>query len=78
MTVNGVVALKPNHTIRIGDTVAASQRGYRRRMRVASLGWRRGPAAEARLLYEEDDAPIRLADLAPAWEGLLAGDDCDD
>jgi ribosome-associated heat shock protein Hsp15 len=72
VTLNGVVVRKPNHMVRIGDAIAAPQGAYRRTVRIVALGWRRGPATEARLLYEETGAPIRLADLTPAWEPLLA------
>jgi len=75
VTVNGIAVRKPNQTVRIGDAVAAQQGAVRRIVRVASLGWRRGPATEARLLYEEPAAPVRLSELAPAWAPLLADGD---
>jgi len=73
ITLNGVAIRKPNHLVRIGDAIAAPQGAYRRTVRVLALGWRRGPGAEARLLYEEITAPTRLADLMPAWEPILMG-----
>ena len=66
---------KPNQMVRIGDVVVTPQGAFQRTMRVLALGTRRGPASEARLLYEEIAAPVRLADLAPAWEPLLSEDD---
>jgi ribosome-associated heat shock protein Hsp15 len=78
VTVNGVAARKPNHPVRIGDAITAPQGAVQRTVRVAALGWRRGPAAEARLLYEEISAPAPLRDLAPSWEPLLASVDLDD
>jgi ribosome-associated heat shock protein Hsp15 len=75
VTLNGIVVRKPNHLVRVGDAVAAPQGAYRRTMRVTALGRRRGPAAEARLLYEETAPPTRLSELAPAWEPLLAEGD---
>ncbi len=78
ITINGVIVHKSNHLVRIGDTLMVPQGPYRRTVRVASLGRRRGPASEARRLYEEWGAPVRLADLAPAWEPLLAAGDLDD
>lgn len=66
---------KPNQMVRIGDVVMAPQGVFQRTVRVLALGARRGPASEARLLYEEIAAPVRLADLAPAWEPLLSEDD---
>jgi hypothetical protein len=41
------------------------------------LGSRRGPASEARLLYEEIAPPVRLADAVPRWEPLLTDDEVD-
>ena len=75
MTVNDATVRKANHTIRIADIVAVPQGPLQRRVRVLALGARRGPAAEARQLYEDIAAPVRSADLAPAWEPLLAGSD---
>jgi ribosome-associated heat shock protein Hsp15 len=66
---------KPNQMVRIGDIIVAPQGAFQRIVRVLALGARRGPASEARLLYEEIAAPVRLADLAPAWEPLLSEDD---
>lgn len=78
MTLNGATIRKPNHPVRRGDAIAAPQGAYRRTVRVLALGSRRGPASEARLLYEDIAAPIRLADLIAAWEPLLADGDPED
>lgn len=75
MAVNGVAIRKPNHLVHVGDGIAAPQGGYRRTVRVLALGSRRGPASEARLMYEEIAAPERLLELTPAWEPLLAEND---
>ena len=72
IAVNGAPAKKPNQTVRIGDVVVLPQGGLRRTVRVLALGVRRGPASEARLLYEEAAAALRLRDLTPGWEPLLA------
>jgi len=77
VTVNGCPVKKANHPIRMGDIVVLPQGGWQRTVRVVALGIRRGPASEARLLYEEAAVSIRLADLAPAWMPLLAGDEFD-
>ena len=74
VTVNGVAVRKPNHMLRIGDILVAPQ-GACRTVRVLSLGTRRGPASEARRLYEESAAPVHLLDPVPAWTPLLMGDD---
>jgi ribosome-associated heat shock protein Hsp15 len=73
--VNGMAVRKPNHMLRIGDILAAPQGAFCRKVRVLSLGTRRGPASEARNLYEESAAPVHLSDLVPAWTPLLMGDD---
>lgn len=64
-------ARKPNHPIRIGDIVVLPQGGFRRTVRVLGLGARRGPATEARQLYEEAAPPTRLLTVAPDWTPLL-------
>src|SRR5437588_316234 len=76
-TVNGSPVKKANHSIRMGDIVVLPQGGWQRTVRVLALGIRRGPAPEARLLYEEAAVSTCLADLAPAWMPLLAGDEFD-
>ena len=75
VTVNGVVIRKANHTVRAGDAIALPQGAFLRSIRVVSLGVRRGPPAEARMLYEEPTAPVPLAAFAPTWTPLLAEDD---
>jgi ribosome-associated heat shock protein Hsp15 len=75
ITLNGLPLGKPNRILHIGDVVTVPQGAYRRTVRVFALGWRRGPANEARLLYEEIAAPVRLADLAAVWQPLLAESD---
>jgi ribosome-associated heat shock protein Hsp15 len=72
ITLNGLAVKKPNRIIRVGDIVVAPQGPYRRTLRVVALGQRRGPAVEARQLYDEVAAPARLKEEAPAWEPLLA------
>ena len=51
--VNRVVAKQPSHPVRVGD-VLTLPRGYDVAVvRVECLGTRRGPASEARTLYDE-------------------------
>ena len=78
VAVNGSPVKKANHLIRVGDIVLVPQGGWQHTVRVAALGMRRGPAAEARLLYEEAALSVRLADLAPAWMPLLGADEPED
>lgn len=75
VSLNGSTVAKPNQAVRVGDVIVLSQGGWRRTVRVAALGVRRGPAAEARRLYEEIAASARLSDAAPDWVPLLDGDD---
>jgi ribosome-associated heat shock protein Hsp15 len=44
---------KPHARLRVGDIVTMPLRGEVRVVRVLALAGRRGPATEARLLYEE-------------------------
>jgi ribosome-associated heat shock protein Hsp15 len=75
VTVNGLVIRKANHTVRIGDTVVVPQGAFCRTVRVLELGLRRGPAAEARLLYEEIAVRSHRSELRLAWEPLLVDDE---
>jgi ribosome-associated heat shock protein Hsp15 len=75
VTVNGMAVRKPNQMLHVGDILTAPQGAFYHTVRVLSLGTRRGPAPEARKLYEESAAPVRLSDLLPSWTPLLMGDD---
>jgi ribosome-associated heat shock protein Hsp15 len=75
VAVNGIAVRKPNHPVRVGDVIVFPQGGWEHTARIVALGTRRGPAPEARLLYEETGPAQRLADLAPEWLPLLADDD---
>ena len=66
---------KPNQTVRVGDVVVVPQGGWQRTVRVLALGLRRGPAAEARTLYEEAAMAAPRRDTAPDWVPLLDADD---
>jgi ribosome-associated heat shock protein Hsp15 len=55
MRINGETTQKAHHALRVGD-VLTFPIGHRVRIvRVLALGERRGPAPEARALYEELD-----------------------
>lgn len=75
VTVDRLVVSKANHIVRVGDTIAVPQGAFLRTVRLLALGVRRGPAAEARLLYEEIAAPVRLPQSAPAWFPLIIAED---
>lgn len=71
ITVNQITIRKANHVVRIGDKLTIPQGSFRRTVRLLALGVRRGPAAEARLLYDEIAPPARLSECEPAWQPLL-------
>jgi len=71
---NDATVTKPNQTVRVGDVVVVPQCTLQRTVRVLALGARRGPASEARALYQET-AATRLSDMAPIWVPLLDEDD---
>lgn len=75
--ISGATVTKPNQTVRVGDVVAVVQGGFQRTVRVLAFGVRRGPASEARTLYEEI-AAARLRDPLPDWVPLLDVDDATD
>jgi ribosome-associated heat shock protein Hsp15 len=56
--VNGTRAIKAHHALKVGDVLTFSKGPHIRVVEVRALGARRGPAAEARILY---------ADLEPPW-----------
>lgn len=55
--VNGAPCRKPGHELRVGDVVTAAVPGGVRSLRMVSPGERRGPPAEARMLYANLDGP---------------------
>jgi ribosome-associated heat shock protein Hsp15 len=74
VAINGKPASKPNQTVRVGDFVVVPQGSWQRTVRVVALGLRRGPAVEARTLYEEE-AAARPPKATPGWVPLLDADD---
>lgn len=71
VAINGSIVTKPNQAVRVGDVVKLPQGGWQRTVRVLALGARRGPASEARLLYEEAAAALRLSTIPSEWIPLL-------
>jgi ribosome-associated heat shock protein Hsp15 len=55
--VNGQPIGKPSHGLRAGDVLTFPLGPYIRVVKVLALGTRRGPATEARALYEDLDPP---------------------
>jgi ribosome-associated heat shock protein Hsp15 len=72
--VNGMVTHKASQGVRVGDALIVPRGRQRRAVRVLALGTRRGPAVEARSLYEERIPPPAASDLGPAWVPLLLDD----
>jgi ribosome-associated heat shock protein Hsp15 len=54
--VNASRVTKPATVVRVGDGLSFAQGGVVRAVRIRALGTRRGPAPEARLLYDDLDA----------------------
>ena len=71
VAINGNTVTKPNQAVRVGDVVVVPQGGVQRTVRVLALGTRRGPASEARLLYEEAAPALRLPPGLADWVPLL-------
>ncbi len=55
--VNGTKVAKPAHAVGAGDVLTFPQARAVRVVRILALGTRRGPASEARALYEDLGAP---------------------
>ena len=72
--VNGEAA-KPAKRVRAGDRIEITVPNGRRILKVIALGERRGPAAEARLLYEDltPPAPPRARQAPPPFRAPGAG-----
>jgi len=77
VALNGSMVTKPNQTVRVGDFIVVPQGSLRRTVQVLALGNRRGPASEARMLYQET-AAAQLCDVAPDWVPLLDENDAAD
>ena len=57
LRLSGQTVRKANQQVRAGDVVTFPQGNHIRVIKVLELGTRRGPASEARLLYEDLDPP---------------------
>ncbi len=55
--VNANTAIKPHHALKPGDVLTFPLAGHIRVIEVKALAARRGPAAEARTLYEDLEPP---------------------
>ncbi|MDB5408206.1 MAG: heat-shock protein [Rhodospirillales bacterium] len=77
VTLGGITVGKPSQAVRVGDVVTVPRGRLLHEIRILALGSRRGPPAEARLLYVEVAPPLPLRDRPTAWLPLLAGDEHD-
>lgn len=57
LRINGTPVAKAHAALKVGDVLTFAQGRHIRVVRVAALGSRRGPAPEARLLYEDLKPP---------------------
>jgi ribosome-associated heat shock protein Hsp15 len=75
VSIGGRDRVKPHHAVRVGDVIAVELPHQRRRLVVRALGARRGPPAEARLLYDEPTPPVALETPAAGWVPLFTDDE---
>jgi ribosome-associated heat shock protein Hsp15 len=75
--VNRVTVTKASHTIKPGDVITSRIAKNIRVLRVVAPGTRRGPAPEARLLYEDLSPPVpprgEVAPSSSAWAERAPG-----
>lgn len=71
LRVNGMHSAQAARLVGPGDVLTFPQGRRIRVIRVEAIGTRRGPAAEARLLYTDLTAPPEGTTPAPAGEGLV-------
>ncbi len=57
LRVNGAIVKKAHYVLKPGDILTFPKGPHIRMIRVAALGTRRGPAAEAQTLYEDLEPP---------------------
>lgn len=69
LRIGGAVVNKAHHTIKIGDVLTFPQSRLIRVVKVLALATRRGPAPEARLLYEDLKPPSAASGSAPTSAG---------
>ena len=79
LRLGGTPVTKAHSRVKIGDVLTFPQGGTIRVIRILALGERRGPAAEARLLYEDltPPEPKNTATAKPATAPRDPGDEPD-
>ncbi len=65
----GATVAKAHHLVRVGDVLTFAQGRYIRVIKVLALGTRRGPATEARALYEDLKPPEASQAMPPSPGG---------
>jgi ribosome-associated heat shock protein Hsp15 len=74
VTVDALPVKRASHAVQCGDIVTVPQGQLIHTVRIVALGVRRGPAPEARGLYEPLAPPRPLVASEPEWESLFAED----
>jgi ribosome-associated heat shock protein Hsp15 len=74
VSIGGRDGMKPHQPVRVGDSVVVELPHQRRRLIVRALGERRGPPAEAKLLYDEPTPPVAIETPAAGWVSLFEED----
>jgi ribosome-associated heat shock protein Hsp15 len=74
VSIGGRDGVKPHTPVRVGDVIVVELPHQRRRLIIRALGERRGPAAEAKLLYDEPTPPLAIESQAPGWVSLFEDD----
>ncbi len=73
LRIGGAVINKAHYKIKLGDVLTFPQGRLIRVVKVLALGLRRGPAPEARLLYEDLKPPGSASGPPPAGGQLRSG-----
>lgn len=69
--VNGDKVVKPAHAVGPGDVLTFPQARDIRVVRIVAIGTRRGPATEARALFDDLDPPeVKLREAVPRNPGF--------
>ncbi|MHA1600755.1 MAG: RNA-binding S4 domain-containing protein [Alphaproteobacteria bacterium] len=66
LRIDGTVVNKAHHKVKLGDVLTFPQGRLIRVVKVLALATRRGPAPEARLLYDDLSPPSSASNLPPA------------
>ena len=70
--INGQIAAKASANVKVDDVLTFARGHHIRVVRIRDLGWRRGPAPEARILYD-DLAPPPISNKTSVDGNLVPG-----